>query len=86
MRDHHVAHGLQDTLSVRALWALALAAAACAACIALGNWQARRADEKRALRPRSEKRIVACAASSCRERTVLLDNKVRHGIAPATRW
>jgi surfeit locus 1 family protein len=30
-------------------WALALAAAACAAGIALGNWQARRADEKRAL-------------------------------------
>jgi len=30
-------------------WALALAAAACAAFIALGNWQARRADAKRAL-------------------------------------
>jgi surfeit locus 1 family protein len=30
------------------LWALALAAAACAAGIALGNWQSRRADEKRA--------------------------------------
>src|SRR5687767_8738258 len=31
------------------LWSLALAAAACAAGIALGNWQARRAEEKRAL-------------------------------------
>jgi surfeit locus 1 family protein len=31
------------------LWAVALAAAACAAGIALGNWQARRAEEKRAL-------------------------------------
>jgi surfeit locus 1 family protein len=31
------------------LWAVALAAAACAAGIGLGNWQARRADEKRAL-------------------------------------
>jgi surfeit locus 1 family protein len=30
-------------------WALALAAAACAAFVALGNWQSRRADEKRAL-------------------------------------
>ncbi|MGH8739762.1 MAG: SURF1 family cytochrome oxidase biogenesis protein, partial [Burkholderiales bacterium] len=31
------------------LWAVALAAAACAAGIALGNWQAGRAEEKRAL-------------------------------------
>jgi surfeit locus 1 family protein len=31
------------------LWAIALAAAACAAGVALGNWQARRADDKRAL-------------------------------------
>jgi surfeit locus 1 family protein len=30
-------------------WAVALAAAACASGIALGSWQARRADEKRAL-------------------------------------
>jgi surfeit locus 1 family protein len=30
-------------------WAFAAAAAACAAGVALGNWQARRADEKRAL-------------------------------------
>jgi surfeit locus 1 family protein len=30
-------------------WALALAAAACAAFVLLGNWQARRAEEKRAL-------------------------------------
>src|SRR3954471_11742174 len=31
------------------LWGLALAAMACAGFIALGNWQSRRADEKRAL-------------------------------------
>src|SRR5262249_28788415 len=30
-------------------WTLALAALACVACIALGNWQSRRADAKRAL-------------------------------------
>jgi surfeit locus 1 family protein len=35
-------------------WALAAAALACAAGIALGNWQARRADEKRAVRERLE--------------------------------
>jgi surfeit locus 1 family protein len=35
-------------------WALAAAAIACAAGIALGNWQARRADDKRAVRERLE--------------------------------
>jgi surfeit locus 1 family protein len=35
-------------------WALAAAAVACAAGIALGNWQARRADEKRGLGERLE--------------------------------
>jgi surfeit locus 1 family protein len=35
-------------------WALAAAALACAAGIALGNWQARRADEKRAVAERFE--------------------------------
>jgi surfeit locus 1 family protein len=35
-------------------WALAAAALACAAGIALGNWQARRADEKRVVRERLE--------------------------------
>jgi surfeit locus 1 family protein len=36
------------------VWALAVAALACAAGIALGNWQARRADEKRVVRERLE--------------------------------
>src|SRR5918999_468262 len=36
------------------VWALAAAALACAAGIALGNWQARRADEKRVVRERLE--------------------------------
>ena len=35
-------------------WALAAAAIACAAGIALGNWQARRAEEKRVVRERLE--------------------------------
>ena len=39
-------------------WAFALTAAACAAFIALGNWQARRADEKRALGAELEKKRV----------------------------
>src|SRR5918992_971550 len=36
------------------VWALAAAALACAAGIALGNWQARRADEKRVVREQLE--------------------------------
>src|SRR5436190_290576 len=47
------------------LWGLALAAMACAGFIALGNWQSRRADEKRALvdvrTPRRLRRIEAIA-------------------------
>src|SRR5688572_18102962 len=35
-------------------WAITAAALACAAGIALGNWQARRADEKRVVRERLE--------------------------------
>lgn len=35
-------------------WGLALAASACAATVALGNWQSRRADEKRGLAARFE--------------------------------
>ena len=60
-------------------WTLVLAAAACAAGIALGNWQARRADEKRALATK-EARIVV-QGEFLPERTLLLDNKVRHGRA-----
>jgi surfeit locus 1 family protein len=40
-------------------WALAAAAAACAAGIALGNWQAGRADEKRALGAQLEQAFQA---------------------------
>jgi surfeit locus 1 family protein len=57
-------------------WALALAAAACAAGIALGNWQARRADEKRALGANVQR--IAVHGEFLAERTVLLDNKVRN--------
>lgn len=55
------------------LWAIALAAAACAAGIALGNWQSRRADEKRALA-----QPVAVEGEFVAQYTVFLDNKTRH--------
>lgn len=58
-------------------WALAAAAAACAAGIALGNWQLRRADEKRAQSyPR-----VAVEGEFVARHTVFLDNKVRRARA-----
>jgi surfeit locus 1 family protein len=56
------------------LWAFALAAAACAAGIALGNWQSRRADEKRALA-----RPVAVEGEFVAQHTVFLDHKIRRG-------
>ena len=58
-------------------WALALAAAACAAFIALGQWQMRRAAEKRAAGASVERIVVY--GEFLPERTVLLDNKVRGG-------
>jgi surfeit locus 1 family protein len=58
------------------LWALALAAAACAAGIALGNWQSRRADEKRVAFPR-----VAVEGEFLPRHTIYLDNKTRRGRA-----
>jgi surfeit locus 1 family protein len=58
------------------LWSLALAAAACAAGIALGNWQARRADEKRALAENVQ--YIAVHGEFLPERTVFLDNKIRN--------
>jgi surfeit locus 1 family protein len=61
------------------LWALALAAAACAAGVALGNWQRGRADEKRALGARLER--VAVEGEFLPRYTVYLDNKTRHGSA-----
>jgi surfeit locus 1 family protein len=57
-------------------WALALAAAGCAAFIALGNWQSRRADEKR-LAARAER--VTVTGQFVPERTVLLGNRLRRG-------
>ena len=59
-------------------WALALAACACAAFIALGNWQARRGDEKRAAAAELEKKRVSLRGVFRPELTVLLDNKVRN--------
>ena len=59
------------------LWPLALAAAACAAFVALGNWQARRADDKRALAEHRQRIVVH--GEFMPERSVLLDNKVRGG-------
>jgi surfeit locus 1 family protein len=59
-------------------WALAAAAAACAAFIALGNWQARRADEKRALGAQLETNRVALDGTFLPDYTVFLDNKIRN--------
>jgi len=59
-------------------WALAAAVAACAAFIALGNWQARRAEEKRALGAQLETKRVALDGTFLPEYTVLLDNKIRN--------
>ena len=61
------------------LWAVAAAAAACAAGIALGNWQAGRAEQKRAAEARLEG--ISVRGSFLPVHTVLLDNKVRGGRA-----
>ncbi len=58
-------------------WALAAAAAACAAGIALGLWQANRAQEKRKADERTER--ISVRGEFLPERTVLLDNKLRRG-------
>src|SRR5258708_21011945 len=63
----------------RGAWVPALAALACAAFIALGNWQTRRADEKRALGARLE--TVSVSGSFVPKYSVMLDNKLRHGKA-----
>jgi cytochrome oxidase assembly protein ShyY1 len=60
------------------LWALALALAACAAGIALGHWQSRRADEKRASAAELEKKRVSVSGVFRAELTVLLDNRIRN--------
>jgi surfeit locus 1 family protein len=59
-------------------WAIAAAAAACTAFILLGNWQARRADEKRALAAELEKRHVSLSGTFLPQYTLLLDNKIRN--------
>jgi surfeit locus 1 family protein len=58
-------------------WPLAAAAAACAAGIALGVWQAGRADQKRALGAQVQR--IAVHGEFLPERSVLLDNKLRGG-------
>src|SRR3954469_16840107 len=60
------------------LWALALAAAACAAGIALGNWQRGRAEEKRAAAAELEQKRVSLTGVFRTEHSVLLDNKIRN--------
>jgi surfeit locus 1 family protein len=59
-------------------WAIALAVCACAAFIALGNWQARRAEEKRVAAAELEKKQLSLRGVFRPELTVLLDNKVRN--------
>jgi cytochrome oxidase assembly protein ShyY1 len=60
------------------LWALALAFAACAGGIALGNWQTRRAEEKLAAAAALESKRVSLRGVFRPEFTVLLDNKIRN--------
>ena len=59
-------------------WALAAAVAACAAFVALGNWQARRADEKRVLGAELEKKRLTLSGEFRPEHTVFLDNRIRN--------
>jgi surfeit locus 1 family protein len=59
------------------VWALAAAALGCAAFILLGNWQTRRADEKRALGAQAQS--VSVAGTFLPRYSVMLDNKLRQG-------
>ena len=59
------------------LWALALAAAGCAAGIALGNWQTERAAQKRAAGAAIE--LVTLRGQFDPRYTVYLDNKIHRG-------
>ena len=58
-------------------WGAALAAAGCAAGIALGNWQTDRAAQKRAAAAAVER--VELRGELDAAHTVYLDNKLRHG-------
>jgi len=59
------------------LWSFALAAATCAAGVALGNWQAGRALEKRAAGAKQER--VEVRGVLVERHTVLIDNKLHRG-------
>ena len=59
------------------LWAWALAALGCAAFVSLGNWQTRRAEEKRAAAAALEN--VSLTGTFLPKYTVLLDNKLHAG-------
>jgi surfeit locus 1 family protein len=58
-------------------WAIALAAAGCAAGIALGNWQSGRAEQKKAAAASVQQAELRGRFES--KFTVYLDNKLRHG-------
>jgi surfeit locus 1 family protein len=58
-------------------WALAAAALGCAAFILLGNWQTRRAAEKRALGAQTQS--VSVTGAFLPRYSVMLDNKLRQG-------
>lgn len=58
-------------------WGVLLAAIGCTAAIALGNWQSRRADEKRAAGAAVTQ--IAVRGEFLPKHTVLLDNKVYRG-------
>jgi surfeit locus 1 family protein len=61
------------------VWALVLAALACAAGIALGHWQTRRAEQKKALGAELAAKQIAARGTFLPQHSVLLDNKLRHG-------
>jgi len=61
------------------LWAWALAVLGCTAFVLLGNWQTRRAEEKRAAAARLES--VSLTGTFLPKYTVLLDNKLHAGKA-----
>ena len=58
-------------------WSVALAAAGCAAGVALGNWQSGRADEKRALA--AAQKPVILRGTLLPKYTLFLDNKIDRG-------
>ena len=61
------------------LWAWALAVLGCTAFVLLGNWQTRRAEEKRAAAARLES--LSLTGTFLPKYTVLLDNKLHAGKA-----